>query len=328
MNQQSHDCPDCCEPVSRRGFLQKTGAAAVAAGALPSLFGTKLYAAAGKQQVAESAVGRLYQALSDEQKKVVCMPFDHEKRRTINANWKITGPEIGDSFYTPEQRQIIADIFRGVTSEDGHARFLKSTADDAGGWDSYHVAIFGEPGTGKFEWEMTGRHLTIRADGDSVDGAAFGGPIVYGHGESDPAKNYFHYQTKQANEVFQALDEKQREKALLEKAPSEAAVLLQGENGRFRGIAVGDLSSDQQELVKSVVKTILAPYRESDVKEAMKFLKEGGGLETLHMTFYKQGDLKGDQEWDIWRVEGPNFVSHFRGAPHVHAYLNVGMKEA
>jgi hypothetical protein len=27
--------------------------------------------------------------------------------------------------------------------------------------------------------------------------------------------------------------------------------------------------------------------------------------------------------WDIWRIEGPAFVCHFRGAPHVHAYLHV-----
>ena len=30
--------------------------------------------------------------------------------------------------------------------------------------------------------------------------------------------------------------------------------------------------------------------------------------------------------WDIWRLEGPNFVWHFRGAPHVHAYVNISQK--
>ena len=38
---------------------------------------------------------------------------------------------------------------------------------------------------GKFQWMLTGRHTTMRADGDSVDKAAFGGPIVYGHGEEN-----------------------------------------------------------------------------------------------------------------------------------------------
>ena len=88
--------------------------------------------------------------------------------------------------------------------------------------------LLGEPGSGKSEWEMTGRHLTIRADGDSVQNAAFGGPIVYGHGEGDGVAglpgNVFYYQLKKANEVFLALDGKQRDKALLPKAPPESRV--------------------------------------------------------------------------------------------------------
>jgi hypothetical protein len=202
--------------------------------------------------------------------------------------------------------------------------------DDHGGIGQYHVAVFGEPGSGKFEWEMTGRHMTIRADGDSVEGAAFGGPIVYGHGAGDSQKglpgNVFYYQTQKANEVFKALDGKQRERALVPKAPSEAAVTIQGEAGKFPGIGVGQLSSDQKELVESVIKVILAPYREEDVEEAVALMKAGGGLDKLHMAFYEAGDLGKDQEWDIWRLEGPTLVWHFRGAPHVHAYVNIAKK--
>ena len=53
-------------------------------------------------------------------------------------------------------------------------------------------------------------------------GAAFGGPIFYGHQagstfeeKPDHPNNVYWYQAKRANEVFQALDGKQREKALL-----------------------------------------------------------------------------------------------------------------
>ena len=110
-------------------------------------------------------------------------------------------------------------------------RFLRQMEDDWGGFNSYTMALFGQPGTGKFEWEMTGRHLTIRADGDSVANAAFGGPIVYGHGKSDSEVglpgNLFAYQVKMANTVFLVLDEKQREKALVSQAPTETQVLLQ-----------------------------------------------------------------------------------------------------
>ena len=197
---------------------------------------------------------------------------------------------------------------------------------DAGGFGAYHVALFGKPDTGKFQFELTGRHLTLRADGDNKDMVAFGGPLAYGHGEGNPSKNIYHYQTKKVNEVFKALDADQRKQALVAKAPGESAVQIQGTKGKFPGIWVGKLTSDQQTLVGEVIKVLLAPYREADVNEAMSVLKSTGGQANLRMAFYQVGDLGNDKVWDIWRVEGPGFVWHFRGAPHVHAYINIAKK--
>ncbi len=315
-------CPDCEPSMNRRDFVHAVGAAALAAGVLPRFAS----AASKPDSPAETAVAQLFKTLSEKQRKEICFPFDHERRRTINANWHVTKPGIGSDFYTKNQQALIHDVVKGVSSEDGYERFLKQMEADDGGIGKYSVGIFGEPGSGEFECMVTGRHLTLRADGDSVKNAAFGGPIVYGHGQSNPKKNLFHYQTKKANEVFQALDEDQRKLALIEKAPQEASVLLQGKKGRFKGVTVGELSSDQKELVENVIKIILAPYRKDDVEESLATLKEGGGLDDLHMSFYQEGDLNKDQEWDIWRMEGPTFVWHFRGAPHVHAYVNIGKK--
>jgi len=325
------NCPDCDagDGLSRREFVRKVTGVALA-GSLVPLIGTPRRAVAGPTPTspAETAVKRFYDSLKDEQKKTMCFPFDHPLRTKINANWAITKPTLAE--YTKEQQALVDEIFRNVTSPDGYERFQKQMEDDAGGFSEYHVAVFGTPGSGQFEWEMTGRHVTIRADGDSVDNVAFGGPIVYGHGEGDSKKglpgNVFYYQTKKANEVFSALDGKQRDSALLPKAPKEDAVLLQGSSGTFPGIAVGELSRDQKDLVESVMKVILAPYREDDVKEAVAILKDGGGLDGLHMSFYKSNDIGDDHEWDIWRLEGPTFVWHFRGAPHVHTYVNIGKK--
>jgi hypothetical protein len=60
------------------------------------------------------------------------------------------------------------------------AGFYKQVKEDSpGGFEDSAIAIFGEPGTGKFEFVLTGRHVTRRCDGDSLEGAAFGGPIFY-----------------------------------------------------------------------------------------------------------------------------------------------------
>ena len=92
------------------------------------------------------------------------------------------------------------------------------------------------------------------------------------------------------------------------------------------GIVGSELSKDQLALVEKVVADILSPYRKEDVDEVLECVKAGGGFEKLHMAFYQSGDINDDGVWDVWRLEGPTFCSHFRGSPHVHAYLNVARK--
>ncbi|MCC9655568.1 DUF3500 domain-containing protein [Rhodopirellula halodulae] len=312
--------------IARRDFV-KLGGAVAAGVATGGLLNTRFVHAAGASNVsAESVVGELYASLTDAQKQVVCRRYDHADRSKINANWHVSKVTIGDSLFSKHQRTLVDQIVRNITSSDGYDRLQEQMEYDDGGMDSYSFALFGEPGSDQFQFEMTGRHLTMRADGNHDDKAAFGGPLVYGHAQEYLPDSVFFYQTQQANEVFQALDPEQAKLALRKKAPSETAVQLQGEGGRFPGIGVDQLSADQKELVQSTLKTLLAPYRESDVDEVMKILKETGGMDQLHMAFYQEEDVDNDQVWDIWRVEGPSLVWHFRGAPHVHAYINIGVK--
>ncbi len=52
-------------------------------------------------------------------------------------------------------------------------------------------------------------------------------------------------------------------------------------------------------------------------------LFEAGGMDNLHMAFYKAGDIGNDGVWDVWQVEGPSMVWYFRSAPHVHTWVNI-----
>lgn len=324
-NESRESCSDCRGDVSRRDFLTTTAGAALAAstfGMLPS----RALAAPTSESAAEVAVAELYATLTPEQRKIVALPMDDPRRTKINANWSITEAKVGS--FSKSQQELIDKILRGITSEDGYERFIKQMADDNGGVEKYAIALFGTPGKGEFTFELTGRHLTLRADGNTVAGPAFGGPLVYGHGKKGNSdNNLFAYQTKQANKVFAALDSKQREAALLAKSPGEGTVELDGKR-KAAGINVGSLSSDQQELVTETLRTILAPYRQDDIEESMAVIKAGGGNDSLHMAFYQDGDLDKDEVWDVWRIEGPTAVCHFRGAPHVHAYINIAQKTA
>jgi len=317
-------CSDCDNSVDRRRFLTTTAGLALAGTTTAMLVrGSMVHAAPTPKSAAETVVGELYTTLTADQKKAVALAWDDPRRTRVNANWHVVSQTIGD-FFNKSQQDLIRQVVKDITSEDGYERLMKQMEDDYGGFPEYSIAIFGDPAKGPFEFELTGRHLTLRADGNSVPGAAFGGPLVYGHGEQGNLKdNLFSHLTVRANEVFKALDSDQRTQALLSDAPGETAVQLRKNVDKIPGIAGSDLSKDQQKLVKAVLKDMLSTYREEDVSEAMEILKAGGGIESTRFAFYSGEDIDNDKVWDVWRIESPTVVCHFRGAPHVHAYINI-----
>lgn len=331
-------CPECEDDsmfLDRRKFLRTAAASAAGVAAVGGL--ADAAAALGSPQKApETVVKLLYDSLNEKQRNVICFNWDHSDpergllRTRISNNWRITPPAIKSEFFTADQQQMVRDIFEGMIQPDWHAKFDKQTMDDAGGWGlRQSIGIFGRPGQGKFEFVLTGRHMTLRCDGNSAEHVAFGGPIFYGHAASgfnekpDHPGNIFWPQAVAANEVFRMLDGKQQKEALLDKAPEESRVAFQGPGSRFPGIPVKDLSSDQKEMLQNVLQKLIEPYRQSDRDEVLACLKRQGGLDRVSLAFYQQGDLGNDRVWDVWRLEGPAFVWHFRGEPHVHVWVNV-----
>ncbi|MBM3758169.1 MAG: DUF3500 domain-containing protein [Acidobacteria bacterium] len=300
----------------RREFLALATAAAASA-------------APKKNQSPETVVASLYKSLNEEQRKVICFPFGHELQSKVDANWFITPKKIGN-YFNADQKAMIEEIFRGLHNPEFADRVMQHMKEDAGDFGAYSIGLFGEPGSGKFEFVLTGRHCTARCDGDSVEGAAFGGPIFYGHqaGPSateapDHPGNIYWYQAKRANEVFKALDGKQRAAALLGDPRKEAKNATVALKAQHEGLPVKEMSRDQRELVKKVLADLLLPFRKKDVEEAMKLINAKGGVDSLSMAFYKNLDIGNDQVWDVWQLESSNMIWYFRGHPHVHTWVNV-----
>ena len=315
--------------MNRRRFLKSTAVGlAAAASPLPMVQG----APAEKKAESETLVATLHKSLTEEQRKMVVFPFDHPLRSKVDNSWLITKQTISQ-FYTADQQAMIREIFVGLHSAEYAEPVMKQVEHDNGkdGFGKCSIALFGEPGSGKFEFVLTGRHVTRRCDGDSVAGEAFGGPIFYGHAaQSDKEKpdhpgNIYWYQAKRANEVFQMLDGKQREVALLGEGRAEKGtdtVKLTGKKQGLPGIPVGSLSGDQKEHVRQVMSDVLAPFRKRDVEEALK-LVGGNGFDNLHLAFYKNQDIGNDGVWDVWQIEGPAMLWYFRGDPHVHTWVHI-----
>ena len=321
---------------NRREFLKTAGSGAAAL-AVSGVMANSAVAKDVKQGTAESMVTKLYETLSQQQKNSICFDWDYqdEKRgllRThISNNWRITKPAIKSSFYKPDQQEMIRQVFERIVNPDWTDRFDQQFKDDMGGFGlRQSIAIFGTPGTDKFEFVLTGRHGTIRCDGNTTEHVAFGGPILYGHEGSsgyfekhEHPDNVFWHQAKAANNIYQMLDGKQRREALLPEAPDEAKIAFLGPKGEFDGIAVADLTNDQKEHVQEVLRLLIEPYRQTDRDEVVASLKAQGGLDTCYLAFYEHDDLGDDGIWDNWRLEGPAFVWHYRGAPHVHVWIHV-----
>lgn len=336
MSDPLRSCPDCdhvADGIDRRRFLKTTAAAAVAATSMPLWLPA---AETPAKREPESLVKTLHDSLNEKQKKDLCFDWDYMDpqrgllRTRVANNWHITEPVINTDYFTDDQHDLIRAIFEGIYNPDWHKRIDQQLADDAGGWGEHqNIAIFGKPGDGKFEFVMTGRHMTIRCDGNSAEHAAFGGPVFYGHAASDfnePANhpgNVYWPQAVEANKLFGMLDGKQQKLALVKQLPREQDVGFRGPSGTLPGLPVADMSSDQKQLCQKVLQMLLDPYRKSDQDEIVACLKAQGGLDRCSLAFYQDGDIGDDKTWDCWRLEGPSFVWYFRGSPHVHVWLNV-----
>jgi hypothetical protein len=337
MIHQADACPDCASPsrgFSRREFLHASAAAAAAV-AGQCLIPSTARAITEPDPTSETLAGQLFGSLSPAQSQSLCFDFDDPLRDKVDNNWLITKKSIQDTL-NPDQQDLVRQIFRSLHHPEFADRAMEQMVHDSennGFEGGTSVGLFGTPGSGKFEFVLTGRHCTRRCDGDAVKGAAFGGPIFYGHQagtkDTEPADhpgNVFWHQAKRANEVFQALDGKQRAVALIDgRGRSERGtetVKLSGRATDLPGVRVGDLTRDQKELVRRVMSDLLAPFREVDAQESMRLATQTG-FDDLRLAFFKQQDLGDDGVWDVWQLEGPHMVWYFRGAPHVHCWVHI-----
>ena len=109
---------------NRRKFMQSTGAASIVAGAALQ---SPLCGKEKSQGNPENIVKRLYDTLTESQKKVVAFNWDHMDpnrgllRTRIANNWHITKPTVNSKFYSDEQRDMIRMIFEGLLASDWHA---------------------------------------------------------------------------------------------------------------------------------------------------------------------------------------------------------------
>ena len=347
MSEQQPYCPECEtteEPLDRRSFFNVAAGTAVTLAGLQAISsGTRALAdapAAPRNKQAgpsEALIRELHSTLSESQRRQVCLPWNHQlpdkpyltRMRFFNSAI-FNNRRIGD-VYTPAQRELCERILRGISSGDEGYRLISrnGTWDNTATFDHCGAYIFGDPtGDNQFAWVFTGHHLTVRCDGNSEPDAAFGGPMYYGHSPYGwSQRNIFFPQTRAVKDVFESFSAPQRSRALVTGSPGELepSVQFRQRGQSHPGLPASELTADQKALVERVMRTILSPFRAEDADEVMQIVRRNGGLERLHLAFYRDAGTTDDTLWHFWRIEGPGFVWNFRVLPHVHTYVNIAV---
>ncbi len=276
---------------------------------------------------------RVFEGLSAKAKAQACVPYDHPSRQYYNRGLWAGGAVVHAGTFDWETRRALMDLFHAGLSEVGRTRVPNQFSTNWAGVNGLQLLICGDPRTGPYQMLLSGVHLNLRLGGRSREGAAFGGPQVYGDQRGNNRVglpgNVYRYQMEASHRLFASMTPAQRTAARVEHAPPQTLIEVQGAGGRFDGVAVADLSTASRNLAREVVGGILENYADADAEYAWTCLEHNGGIDALHVADYdvdfQGGRRAGEGPSQIFRLEGPVAVFHFRGEPHVHAFLNVTM---
>jgi hypothetical protein len=326
--------------LTRRALLG--GAAAGAGWLLARGLGGGSPGAAGTAPPAEALVRALAASLTPRQRELVVLPADDPSRQITNTIAVLDRPHLG-TLLSPSQRALVQQLYESMLSETGREAFAATLAVE-GRLDGCILAIYGEPERGPAHAVIMGGHLMLRTAGEAADGAPFGGGCAYGqqvgNGRWRVAGNAFAAHGDAANRFTASLAPAERARALLPAPPHELVLQVQGAGGRFPGVRIDSVSEAAQREAERLLDAVLSTYPAAERSRARACVEENGGLGALHFACYEdrgfypdmasyaslsaaERERRGDPYWQVWRLEGPGAIVHFKGYPHVHAYVQV-----
>jgi hypothetical protein len=321
--------------MNRRRLLK--GAAGIGAVAGIGALGRYAFVAPPRSEHLESVddlAARIFESLSEAARSRACIAYDHPARQCHNRGLGMGGASVNASSFDWDTRCALTDLMHAGLSETGRMRVPNQDATRWAGVNLMQLLVCGDPRAGPYQILLSGVHLNLRLGGASPDGAAFGGPQVYGDQRGNEIVglpgNTYRYQMEAAHRLIAALTPAERSTARVARAPAQVNIGLQGSSGHFDGIAVGELDAAKRELARELVAGIVATYAERDAAYAWECLERNGGIDALRFADYDEdfggfSRRAGDAPSQIFRLEGPAAVFHFRGEPHVHAFMNIAM---
>ncbi len=274
---------------------------------------------------------RIYGGLSSAARAQGCFDYHHPLRQMHNRGLWLGGLAVNAATMSWDARRSLATLLREQLSAAGYERLLSQFPNVFSGVNFLQLRVFGTPGGGPWQILLSGIHLNLRVGRAESAGTAFGGPQVYGDQRGNERLglpgNVFGYQLHTAHDLISGLTPAQRRAIRVAQAPPQTCIAAQGRGGRFDGLPIADLPVRARRLATTVVAGIMENYGEAGAADAWNCLRANGGVDGLYFADYdvdfQGGRHAGDKPSQIFRLEGPGAVFHFRGEPHVHAFTLV-----
>jgi hypothetical protein len=269
-------------------------------------------------EAARAAAVKLFQSLNDDQKKLALKEFT-DKERFVEQFPEVKRPGLPFAKLTAEQKAMVADVVKAMTSTYGAERCLevaKQTSENG-----RYVNFFGEPGEGKpFAWRIAGHHLTLLYVEFGKEKADEFGPILLG---GNPVKNLWDDEEKAAMAFYAALapDEVKAVQAKNANAGSGSPI------GKA-GVRIGDLGEKSAALARKLLEKRLDVLSADRRKKMEALIAQTGGVDNLRIAVWNEITKShrdgGNYHWRIgsdavvcdWQTVGNNHIHMtLRGRP-------------
>jgi Spy/CpxP family protein refolding chaperone len=197
---------------------------------------------------------------------------------------------------------------------------------------NYRIVMFGQPGSARWGWMLTGHHLA--ANFTVVDGAVAFTPLFVGANpqliQAGPYAGWrvLGHETARAFALARSLTAQQRRAAIISGSVDDELFTGEGRKDQLKtmtGLPVSSLSERQQQQLWALVREFVASAHEEAADAKLRSI-ERDGLGQLHFAWW--GSTTNPSQRFMYRIHGPSILIEYvregqGSAPlnHVHAIV-------
>jgi hypothetical protein len=255
-----------------------------------------------KTSSADAAALKLWSSLNEEQRKQALRPFN-DQERFREAFPPIKRPGLTVSKLTKEQKELLSEATKAITTEYGAQRIARVAAQDSE--NGRYLTFYGTPEKGKpFAWRMALHHLTVVYVEFGADPPAEFGPILLG---GNPAGDMWDGEDRLFLDLYASLSKDELSKV------------------RGKGVKVADLGAKSRDLAVKLLNKRLDVFNPQYRANFDTQLKRDGGAENLYLAINAQDASKSHHKGGryYWRLSGEHVFCDWQVVDNEHLHLTL-----